>query len=550
MKCPKCGKLISDESEFCYYCGAKIGKGKDRIRPLGQISETFLGSNNKSSKPNEGGRRIKMDIQEPNNELLQTSNLTTIKDYTIRQEKIIKRLRGPISEALKHNIYYKNFIDMYHKKVSPLLKELVYSTSVTAEKLHGLAIYILASEREFKIKEKNGIRAFDFFPWYPSTNYLINDVYICFCLYNKIYPKGLKNTTLKSYIKIKDLLKVEKEDLLDMFTNLSKNFSKQQLLLISQLITHEKIHMQERLKSYDIFKHHFIDFILPKLIKITMLKLDSSEIEPENLTYFYYMLLYNGIDYKYKTKNINGKTYLTFTEYLKIKMHSIEWLYKKLCNEYNIEPKFPTTMTKTNPLPTYLPSLVPSHPSGPFVNVLVYSTTHFKCRKSSHQIFNINIIIPIIKSNQERTEVSVSGGYCPYCGTYFITTGDYLRLKQLGRIACRVVGSKVYYDYKEGSNFNKKSIIAQYGYTVSQKDALPAKIRQGILKTVIEDGALSNIEIRTHLEWLIRYNGEKPNMENAVAEWKEDLNFLQNYNTDNHLDFQAISLRHIHYEHK
>ena len=36
--------------------------------------------------------------------------------------------------------------------------------------------------------------------------------------------------------------------------NKNQNFSKQQLLLISQLITHEKIHMQERLKSYDIFK--------------------------------------------------------------------------------------------------------------------------------------------------------------------------------------------------------------------------------------------------------------------------------------------------------
>lgn len=217
--------------------------------------------------------------------------------------------------------------------------------------------------------------------------------------------------------------------------------------------------------------------------------------------------------------------------------------FKKLTGRFKITKKTKLSFSTHTKFPSEVPT-------GAFVNVLVYSTTKFKCRTKEHQIVDVNIIVPIITPKGETLDYRVSGGYCPHCGTYFIATPDYHNLKSHGRIACRVLEYTHYYNYESNQPLQDESILKQYGYSVSQKAALSARTRQEILKTLIEDGQLSNIQIRNLLGWFIRYNGNKPNMTLAVSKWKEDLNFIQHYYLKMRPEVKAISIKHIHYEPK
>lgn len=310
-----------------------------------------------------------------------------------------------------------------------------------------------------------------------------------------------------------------------------------------------------------------------EILKSFTMFMEQYYIYRKNITHFVPSKIYKNINYntviyylatgKLKNKSLSkiiignhhGRYYVYQLPKECYSFLLIEDLYKKMCNHFNICPDFSRNITpknkrtnqhkNNNTIITY-----PSRPSGSFVNVLVYSTTLFKCRNPKHQIVDVNIIVPVKRPNGEEVEIRVSGGYCPNCGTYFITTNDYKRLKQQGRITCRVMESKRYYEDSEYSFLQSESIIFQYGYNVKQSEGLSSKERQAILKTVISDGVLSNHEIRTHLEWLIRSNKGRQDRDLAISKWQEDLAFLRNYKAESNPNYKAASIKHIHYEPK
>ena len=49
---------------------------------------------------------------------------------------------------------------------------------------------------------------------------------------------------------------------------------------------------------------------------------------------------------------------------------------------------------------------------------------------------------------------------------------------------------------------------------------------------IICDGVLSKYEIMKYLDMFIRINGQKYNMDVAVAKWEDDLKFVREYNFD------------------
>lgn len=348
------------------------------------------------------------------------------------------------------------------------------------------------------------------------------------------------------------------------------DYTEYQFSLIDVLITNSVSHMPEWLKNYNVFTKAYSQYILPELLKITR----TNFIDPEKYCYLYNVLIARGKDYRnfeYKTKKTDNILCLDFSSFFTPEKYSIRWLYHQLCTKYNISPVFPKKVpnkpnkkVKANPWTIEVNFATPidlssspaqplssptqSHPSGSFVDVLVYSTTHFRCRKPKHQIIDANIFVPVKKTNGEETEIRVPGGYCPNCGTYFIATEDYKHLKLQGQITCRVMEGKSYYESNGGSFLKPESIIFQYGYNVKQSEDLSAKERQDILKTVISDGVLSNHEIRTHLEWLIRSSKSRQGMDLAISKWQEDLKFLRSYKAESNPNYKAASIKHIHYE--
>lgn len=223
----------------------------------------------------------------------------------------------------------------------------------------------------------------------------------------------------------------------------------------------------------------------------------------------------------------------------------VEDLYKKLCENFKIEPNFSHEVKTKNKVKEKISTKTNKEK---VVNILVYSSIGFKCKNSSHKIEDVTIIVPIIKQNGDIITIDVQGGYCLKYNIYFISTYDFIKLKQFGRIACRIVEDVQYYKNNKYTRFKEKSIIAEYGYTVAQKYMLSDKARQEILKIIINDNVLSNYQICTHLEWLIKYNGNNDNMKYAVEKWERDIDFLQNYKKEDQLKYVAESIKRVKYK--
>ena len=72
----------------------------------------------------------------------------------------------------------------------------------------------------------------------------------------------------------------------------------------------------------------------------------------------------------------------------------------------------------------------------------------------------------------------------------------------------------------------------QYGYNVSKVEGLSNESRQKILAIIIDNKILSKTEIISYLDFFINQRLSLNNMKDAVAKWKEDRKFVENYKND------------------
>ncbi len=93
---------------------------------------------------------------------------------------------------------------------------------------------------------------------------------------------------------------------------------------------------------------------------------------------------------------------------------------------------------------------------------------------------------------------------------------------------CDIVGEKDLNRYirsrkLETHGFASQSILNKCGYSVGQNSQLTKDERVALLQTIIEKRILSMEEVRSFLNWLIRFHGTDPSMKGAVDEWERDL---------------------------
>lgn len=75
---------------------------------------------------------------------------------------------------------------------------------------------------------------------------------------------------------------------------------------------------------------------------------------------------------------------------------------------------------------------------------------------------------------------------------------------------------------------NKHSKLSLLGYFVGQKGKSKME-RQRIIHFVIDNNIMTTSQIKKHLSYLIRYHGKKAHMNQAVEDWKEDIDFVNEY---------------------
>ena len=76
----------------------------------------------------------------------------------------------------------------------------------------------------------------------------------------------------------------------------------------------------------------------------------------------------------------------------------------------------------------------------------------------------------------------------------------------------------------------EESPLRLCGYSVNQSDDLSQAERQLIIQSCIESGGMTKKSIIQLLRWFVEVNGNKSGNELARQKWKEDLDFVLNYN--------------------
>jgi len=178
-----------------------------------------------------------------------------------------------------------------------------------------------------------------------------------------------------------------------------------------------------------------------------------------------------------------------------------------------------------------------------------------KCRKKNHQLEDLQATITTIDKNANIVKITVPGGYCPKCSTYFILDSVYKRIKKNGIPVCRVMDEKSYTtgnsESASQSHYDKlasESVLRQFGYNVNQAENISPLQRKRILAAIVDYKILSKSEIISYLDYFINVRKGQKNpdgtykMSNAIQKWREDRDWISTYKIG---DFKEIQVKRI-----
>ena len=163
-------------------------------------------------------------------------------------------------------------------------------------------------------------------------------------------------------------------------------------------------------------------------------------------------------------------------------------------------------------------------------------TTIYQCSNKGHNIQELTTVIFCLTKKGDIVEKKVMAGYCQTCNLYYLLNTDYERLRKQYVLLCRVIDNTIKVNNGTGlfSNFNRESIMMQYGYTVSQAEELSDAQRRTILEFLLISKVMTKTEICSHLDWLISTRGyDKSRFKKAITKWREDRQFIENYKLNN-----------------
>ena len=176
---------------------------------------------------------------------------------------------------------------------------------------------------------------------------------------------------------------------------------------------------------------------------------------------------------------------------------------------------------------------------------LVRAST-IKCKNKGHRIINIRATVNVIK-NDIISEVNIPGYYCENCNKYFILENDYQKLRSKGIILCKIIEQKLLNSQftSYGHLLNSESILHSYGYNVNAQENLSARERHTILEFLLKNKILSKSDIKSHLNYLINRSNNNIKLYDAIAKWKTDILFIDNYNisSDSILKINSLKIK-------
>ncbi len=155
-------------------------------------------------------------------------------------------------------------------------------------------------------------------------------------------------------------------------------------------------------------------------------------------------------------------------------------------------------------------------------------TSMAACEKKHHKLEKIRASVYVINKETLKKELQeFKAYYCDSCKRFYILEETYKRLKKIGTICCRKYTLSEL--SKIGTNdWAPESILKMYGYSVSQKDGLSDIERKTVLDMVICNDIMTKKRCIQFIEWLVRHNSSRDNMQSAINKWNKDIDYLRN----------------------
>ena len=172
--------------------------------------------------------------------------------------------------------------------------------------------------------------------------------------------------------------------------------------------------------------------------------------------------------------------------------------------------------------------------------------SNYNCIYRFHNLQRIHAVVNVLKDGKIK-EVRTEAAYCPECDKYYILERDYLLLKRSGTICCKIIEfQELLHNKQSFSDWQEKSILRSYGYTVSKTENLTKQERHQILDFVLENGIMTSNQIISHLVWQIETRKKMWNMQDAISKWEDDIRYVRQYQYIN----RSVRVRQIFTRHK
>lgn len=185
---------------------------------------------------------------------------------------------------------------------------------------------------------------------------------------------------------------------------------------------------------------------------------------------------------------------------------------------------------KLNSIPFYIPGYV----------LYIFKGT-ISCRRKRHNIIPATGFLKSLDGKYIKINVNC----CDSCNQYFISLDEY---RHYQKIHGALLGNYKFPEYKSSSderinNLADESPLHWCGYNVSKEANLSKEKRRLILKNIIENNTMDKDRIMAYLKFFIQFNKNQRNKQEAVQKWKDDLDWIRNFQINEQRRFLIREIR-------
>lgn len=160
-------------------------------------------------------------------------------------------------------------------------------------------------------------------------------------------------------------------------------------------------------------------------------------------------------------------------------------------------------------------------------DVLYIYKGDIRCHRYVHNLIQATAIL----HSRTDDEIELNVEFCTNCQKFLL---EYTIFEEYRRRYGVLVGNfrmVVNGEFDGEYDLADESPLMLSGYNVSQKDGYTSTERRYILARIIHDGIMEKGDVIRYLSYFIRKNGAKRGNEIALSKWREDLAFVQSYNS-------------------